>query len=35
MVHNMKAIGKMIFRMDRAWKAGRMEADMRVATRKE
>jgi len=34
MVHNMKVIGKMIFKMDKAWKAGRMEADMKEVTRK-
>jgi len=31
----MKATGKMIFRMDRAWKAGRMEAGTREATKRE
>jgi len=35
MVHNMRAIGRMIFRMDRAWKAGKMEVGMREVTRKE
>jgi hypothetical protein len=30
----MKVIGKMIFKMDKAWKAGRMEADMKEVTRK-
>ena len=35
MVHNMKAIGKMIFKMDKAWKVGRMEAGMREVTKKE
>ena len=34
-VLNMKAIGKMIFKMGRAWRAGKMEADMRVDTKKE
>jgi hypothetical protein len=32
---NMKVIGKMIFKMDKAWRAGKMEADMRVVTKKE
>ena len=35
MVHNMRAIGRMIFRMDRAWKAGKMEVGVREVTRKE
>ena len=34
-VLNMKVIGKTIFKMGRAWKAGKMEADMRVDTKKE
>jgi hypothetical protein len=32
---NMKVIGKMIFKMDKAWRAGKMEADMRVVIKKE
>ena len=31
----MKDIGKMISKMDKAWKAGKMEADMKVVTKKE
>lgn len=34
-VLNMKVIGKMIFKMGRVWKAGKMEADMREDTKKE
>ena len=34
MVLNMKAIGKMISKTAREWKAGKMEADMKVAIKK-
>lgn len=34
-VLSMKVIGKTIFKMDKEWKAGKMEADMRVDTKKE
>ena len=31
----MKDIGRTISKMDKAWKAGKMEADMKVAIKKE
>ena len=31
----MKAIGRTISKMDKEWRAGKMEADMKVATKKE
>ena len=31
----MKDTGKMISKMVKAWKVGKMEADMKVATKKE
>lgn len=31
----MKVIGKMICKMDKEWKAGKMEADMKEDTKKE
>lgn len=34
MVHSMKAIGKMIFKMVKEWNLGRMEANMMVVTKK-
>jgi len=32
---SMKVIGRMIFKMDKVWKAGKTEADMRVDTKRE
>ena len=32
---NTKDIGKMIFKMDKVWRAGKMEVDTMVATKKE
>ena len=34
MARNMKAIGRMIYKMDKVWKAGKMEVVTKVATRK-